>query len=90
MSTETTTFKNKCDILAELWIGYKQDVEFEDFIAYNDVGLPLSYLISTEIVEPTPKSEIFVNETFDLFLRAVGVEDSGFENLHDIMITDGE
>jgi hypothetical protein len=28
------------EILADLWINYKYDDEFEDFIEYNDLGLP--------------------------------------------------
>ena len=91
MTDKTTTpFSNRCDILAELWVEYKHDTEFEDFLDYNDLGLPLAYAISTEIVDVTPKVEMFVNETFDLFLASLERTDEGFESLSDIMLLDGE
>jgi hypothetical protein len=35
------TFDNKISILAELWMNYRDDEELQDFIEYNDLGLPL-------------------------------------------------
>lgn len=86
----TTHFSNKCDILAELWVEYKNDVQFEDFIEYNDLGLPLAYSISTGIIPVSPRAEMFVNETFDLFLVALERQDEGFESLEDLLLLDGE
>lgn len=80
-----TKFKNKCDILAELWVNYKNDEEFEEFITYNDLGLPLAYAISTNIVEKTDRAKLFINETFEVLLSGLGVEDEGFETLDDIL-----
>lgn len=85
-----TKFSNKCDILAELWIEYKNDVEFEDFISYNDLGLPLAYAISSGIVERSKLSEGFISETFDLFLEVLDIKDAGFETLSEILILDGD
>jgi hypothetical protein len=82
----TTTFEAKCDILAEVWVQYKHDPEWGDFVEYNDLGLPLAYAISTEIVTSTPKAQILVNETFVLLLSALGVEDDAFESFDDLMI----
>lgn len=87
-STETS-FENKCDILGELWIEYKNSDEFADFIEYNDLGLPLAYALSTEIVSATPKTEMFVNETFELLLAGLGIKDEGFDNLGDLLLLDG-
>lgn len=83
--TQKTPYTNKCDILGELWLSYKQNEDFEDFFEYNDLGLPLAYAISAGIVKSTPEAEIFVNETFDLLLGAVGREsDEGFESIEDV------
>jgi len=84
--TTTTTFENKCAILAEFWLEYKNDDEFQDFIEYSDIGLPLAYAISTGIINTTELATGFVDETFDLLLDAVGVPDEGFETLQDILI----
>lgn len=80
-----TAFETKCDILGQLWLDYKGNPDFEDFISYNDLGLPLAYAIATEIVTSSPKAEMFINETFDLFLAGLGKEDEGFENLEDLL-----
>ena len=81
----TTTFSDKTQILSQLWLDYRNDEEFKDFVTYNDLGLPLAYAVSAQIVTPAPLAEQFINETFDLLLKGLGVdEDTGFETLDDI------
>jgi len=84
----TTTFENKCIILADLWLNYRNDDNFEDFIEYNDMGLPLAYALSEGIVKGTELSDKFIDETFDLLLSAIGIEDTGFENLDDVLMSE--
>lgn len=81
----TTLYSDKTNILAELWLNYRNDEEFQDFCDYNDIGLPLAYAISNDIVKSTTLAEQFVNETFDLLLAALDVEDTGFETLDDLL-----
>lgn len=82
----TTPFENKTAILADLWMNYRTDEEFQDFIEYNDLGLPLGYLLANDIVKITPQAEIFINETFDLLLAGLDIdEDTGFEMLDDLL-----
>ena len=83
--TEQTAFMNRARILAELWMDYRDDEEFADFIEYNDLGLPLSYAIAEGIVERTDLASGFVNEAFDILLSALGVEDTGFDTLNDLL-----
>lgn len=80
-----TSFSNKSAILAELWMGYRNDPEFKDFIDYNDIGLPLAYLIAESMVRPTELAEKFVDETFNLLIQGLGVEDNGFDNLEELL-----
>ena len=82
--TETPT-NLKAEILADVWMNFRDDTEFVDFIEYNDLGLPIAYAIANGIVEMTPKAQGFIDESFDLLLAGLGVEDSGFENLDEIM-----
>lgn len=85
----TTTQENKQYILAELWMNYRDDDNFSDFIQYNDLGLPLAYLLANDIVKTTDNADNFINETFDLLLGSLEVEDVGFESLDDVfMATD--
>ena len=81
---EATTFTNKINILSDLWISYRDESEFTDFIEYNDLGLPLAYLIGAGIVKTTDMADNLINETFDLLLAGLGIEDEGFESLEDI------
>ena len=76
---------NRARILAQLWMDYRDDEEFQDFIEYNDLGLPLAYAISEGIVEKTDLASGFINEAFDILLSALGVEDTGFESLNDLL-----
>jgi len=78
-------FENKTTILAELWMNYRDDDQIKDFIDYNDLGLPLAYLLTNEIVLPTLQAEIYINETYDLFVAALDVEDIEYESLDEMM-----
>jgi hypothetical protein len=82
---EQTTYENKLSILSELWLNYRSEPEFEDFIEYNDLGLPMAYCINADIVKPTDMADKFINETFDLLLAGLGIEDTGFETLDDVL-----
>jgi len=79
-----TTFDNKVAILADLWMSYRNDEQFQDFIAYNDLGLPLAYLLDTGIIEVTDKASSFINETFDVLLAGFEKEDEGFNSMNDL------
>jgi hypothetical protein len=85
--TTNTPYSKRCEILGELWIDFREDEAFEDFIEYNDLGLPLAYILSEDIAESTPLAENYINETFDLLLEALKVEDTGFEDLEELLIS---
>lgn len=76
---------NKITILAELWMNYRDDEELQDFIEYNDLGLPLAYFLMNEIVLPTDQAEVYINETYDLFVASLAVEDKEWESLDEIL-----
>ena len=78
-------FENKTTILAELWMNYRDDDQIKDFIEYNDLGLPLAYLITNEIVIPTNQADIYINESYDLLVAALDVEDLEYESLDEMM-----
>jgi hypothetical protein len=69
-----------------LWLNYRQDEEFQDFVEYNDLGLPLAYLIANNVVtEKSNTIEKFINESFELLLSGLEIEDSGFETLDELL-----
>jgi hypothetical protein len=79
------TFENKITILAELWMNYRDDEDLQDFLDYNDLGLPLAYLLMNEIVLPTSQSEIYINETYDLLIASLTVEDREWKSLDGLL-----
>lgn len=80
-----TPFEIQAQILGDLWMDYREDVEFKDFMEYNDLGLPLAYAIASGIVDPSVLSKQYIEETFVLLLSALKIEkDTGFESLDDM------
>ena len=84
-ATMTTNFLNKTSILSELWMNYRDDEGLQDFVEYNDLGLPLAYFLYNELVLPTKQSELYIEETFSLLVAALDVEDIGFESLDEML-----
>ena len=80
-----TGFDNRALILGQLWIQFKGDDEFSDFFEYNDLGLPLAFAFAEGIINHTPTLEQYINETWDLFIEGLDVEDTGFDSLDDLM-----
>jgi len=78
-------FSNKTTILAELWMNYRDDEQLKDFIEYNDLGLPMAYLLMNELVLPTKQSEVYINETYELLISSLGAEDLDFESLDELL-----
>jgi len=79
------TFENKITILAELWMNYRDDEDLQDFVEYNDLGLPLAYFLMNEIVLPTSQSELYINETYDLFIASLQVADREWKSLDEVL-----
>lgn len=80
-----TNFSSKCSILGEIWEDHREDKEFVNFVEYNDLGLPLGYLNSEGLAVPTSDGMRYIEETFDLFLSSLNVEDTGFNDLNEVM-----
>jgi hypothetical protein len=81
----STNFEDKALILGQLWINYKGEDEWADFFEYNDLGLPLAFAFAEGIVNHTPTLEQYINETWDLFIEGLNVEDTGFESIEDLL-----
>jgi hypothetical protein len=85
--TETipaTTFDSKALIIGQAWGEHKNADELVDFFKYNDVGVPLAFAYAEGIITYTPTLEEYINETFDLLLEALDIEDAGFDDLPDL------
>jgi len=85
VNTIVNDFSNKTTILAELWMNYRDDDQLKDFIEYNDLGLPMAYLLMNELVLPTKQSEVYVNETYELLISSLGAEDVEYTSLDELL-----
>ena len=82
----TTPYKIKHKILADLWTNYKEDHEYADFFAFNDLGLPLAFMIEQKIVKSTPVAQVYVEETFELLVDSLGLDpDDEFESIDEML-----
>jgi len=79
-----TSIEKRCEILSELWIQYKDQPELSDFMEYNDLGLALAFAVHEEIVKITQIAEGYINESFDLLLEAMSIDDIGYNSINDI------
>jgi hypothetical protein len=80
-----TPFEKQCDILAELWLNYRDDENFSDFIEYNDVGMPLSYLSHSKLAIATDEGKMMIGETWSVLLESLSLTDTGFDSLEDLL-----
>jgi hypothetical protein len=86
----TTDFSNQVNILGEFYINYREDSDLKDFLEFNDIGLPLSYLASEGLCDISEDGKKYVAESWEMFLLAMGITDEGFENLGEIFLKSGK
>lgn len=77
--------ENKISILSELWMNFRDDSSFKDFIEYNDLGLPLAYIILNDLADMNDNSIMYIDETYDLFVAALDIEDKEWESLDEML-----
>jgi hypothetical protein len=80
-----TTFEKKTEILGELWINYRGDDGFQEFIDYNDLALPFAFSISEGLIQPQETMVSFINDAWDMLLSALEIEDLGYTTLQEIL-----
>lgn len=85
-----TPFSNKCDILGMLWVNYREDAKkneaWNDFFSYNDIGLPLAYVLAENIAVPSPiqegkdisDAEDIIEETWNIFCEYIDIDPEEF------------
>lgn len=84
-SKSATTLENKALILGQLWINNKEEDEWSEFFEYNDLSLPLAFALAEEIIDLTPKLEAYINESWDLLLKGMDIEDIGYEHFDELV-----
>jgi hypothetical protein len=82
-----TDFNDQITILAELYANYKEDKGFKDFVEFNDLGLPLAYFTAEGLAVPSEDGMRYISETFELFVGSLGIDDTGFTSLEEMLNT---
>lgn len=78
-------FADKAGVLGQLWIEFRADEDFSDFIEYNDLGLPLAYMVAEGLVkECSPVGEDVIEETYKMFMALLELEETDLEVLDEI------
>jgi hypothetical protein len=70
--------------LGDLYANYRSDEDFKDFIEFNDLGLPLAYLTREGLCEVSDDGERYISETWELFVKSLGIEDIGFNDIDEM------
>lgn len=81
-------FADKTGILAQLWIDFRDDVNFEAFMEYNDIGVPMAYFVAEGLVKDlTPLGEQYIEESIDMMLKLLEITEEEVDELHEITLT---
>jgi hypothetical protein len=80
---------DKTGILGQLWIQFRDEEEFETFMEYNDIGLPMAYYVAEGLVKDlTPLGEQYIIETFDMFSKALNITEEEIDGLENPTLDD--
>lgn len=85
----TTDFETKAQILADVWIEYRSDEAFDELLSFADLGFPLAYAYTNNIIriEPEDEAGFLIEQTFTLLLQLLNVEDTGYKSITDLFDT---
>ena len=73
---------DKTGLLGQLWIDYRDNEDFSVFMEYNDIGLPLSYVVAEGLVPAlTPVGEDYINETIEMFFKLLEITEQEVDML---------
>lgn len=79
-------YENKVSVLSELFTSYKNNTEWSDFFDYNDIGLPLAFMVSEKIVQVDEIGIRYIEETYTLLCETLGLsEEDDFDSLQDMI-----
>jgi len=70
----STNFLTKCEILAEVHVEASWNKELADFKAINDIGLPMAFLIDSDLVEPKTDSSRYIEETWNNLCKLLNLD----------------
>jgi hypothetical protein len=85
-----TTFSDKCRILGDFWLDYREDASKDEnwakFFEYADMGLPLAFLIDRGYADnATDIGTEVIDETWNVFCEMCDVDaDAAYITVADV------
>lgn len=78
-------FADKAGVLGQLWIEFRHDEDFSEFMDYNDLGMPMSYMVAEGLIKDlSPVGEEMLEETFKMFLTLIEVTEEEIDLLPEV------
>ena len=79
------TFADKTGVLGQLWIEFREDEDFKEFVEYNDIGMPLGYFVAEGLVkETTDLGDTYILETFDMLIGLLKITEEEIDSLESV------
>lgn len=86
-----TPLTDQAKILAEFFTDYRFEPDWVDFVTYNDLGLPLAYLVASGlVVQITEDGAKLIGETFNMLATIVGASPDGAYGTLDALFDAGD
>jgi len=83
--------EKRCEIIEQFVREYAgsnesiRDEEYITFMAYNDLGVPLSQALTHNLINLTESGKIIVNETWTNFCDMIGIQVNGeYDSIYEI------
>lgn len=66
----------ECQVLSNLWMNYRDEEAFQEFIEYNDIGLPLAHYVADGLIRKSALEAVaitYIADTYALLFQMLGV-----------------
>ena len=72
--SDMNIYASKIAVLADFYLNYRDQDPYKDLAEYNDIGLPLAYVVHQNLVETNPEGRAFIEETYELLCSAMDID----------------
>lgn len=86
-------FSSKVEVLGDFWCNYREEIKgnaaWEEFFKFNDVALPLSYMLSQGLASIVEESEAptFIEDTWITFCEYLDLDpDDDYDSLDEMFV----
>lgn len=79
----------ECQVLSGLWMEYRGEEAFQEFIEYNDIGLPLAHYVADGLIRKSALEATaitYIADTYTLLFEMLGLPLSHeYETIDDLL-----